>query len=152
MSCFIVVPGTHIGTTAISVGHSFVDDLDIAAFHPSTSTQMAVENSLEVSILFNLGRTVGAGITRAQFRQIMRRCALCRNMCLNGRQESHICHRKVSRAWKGGVQDFVNHLLSSEANTGLSVYDIRRELVSCGLCENICMARRLALHECYVMI
>ncbi|KAJ3526503.1 hypothetical protein NMY22_g10132 [Coprinellus aureogranulatus] len=59
---------------AIGFGYGFGEALGIAPFDPRS-----IEVPYEVGILHTLGRAGNPGITRDEFRQIMRRCSECSN-------------------------------------------------------------------------
>ncbi|KAJ3505139.1 hypothetical protein NMY22_g17690 [Coprinellus aureogranulatus] len=131
---------------AIGFSHHFDEALGIVSFNPHGG-----EVSRDVAILLNLGSAANRGITRTEFRQIMRRCAECGSVCFKERQEFHRCNiGRMSRAWKGRVGELVDYLLSSVRNPGLSRNDLRTQFVCCGLCHRICMARTFVgiLHDC----
>ncbi|KAJ3526889.1 hypothetical protein NMY22_g9992 [Coprinellus aureogranulatus] len=141
---------------AIELSPGFLETLDISSFDPrapepatrSHERRMVFAVVRDVNAVLTLTLDVGPGITRYQFQSAMRRCALCMCFCFKGRQECHRCPGRVCRVWKGNPVDMANYLLSREPNAGMSTMDLRRLLVACGMCGNVCTTRRLALHIC----
>lgn len=131
--------------TAAELTYSFAQGLELATFDPRALVSV---DWAALDLVSVLECDTGPGLTNEQFRRLICRCTLCHNVCLKGRQEFHRCRRKISLAWNGGVHDLVRHLLSTSLNPGLSHFDLRRQFVHCGLCSNICISRRLPLHQC----
>ncbi|KAJ3501234.1 hypothetical protein NMY22_g18993 [Coprinellus aureogranulatus] len=147
---------------ALSLNVRFLRSLRAATFKLKTQATSAGQASdtepepaavysalgLDFYVILNLGRDVGPGVTEDQFRHIMRCCRRCGHFCYKERQASHRCPGRRRTPWKGGPEELVAYLLSRVPNVGLSELDLRRQFASCGFCNNICMARRLALHKC----
>ncbi|KAJ3518196.1 hypothetical protein NMY22_g13808 [Coprinellus aureogranulatus] len=104
--------------------------------------------SPELDLLLNLAASPSPGITEQQLRQILRRCAQCGNVCFTDRREYHDCCDSATPAWNGGAREFVEYLVAGPRNSGLSRDDLRRQLVRCGLCGNICMTANIRTHRC----
>ncbi|KAJ3505691.1 hypothetical protein NMY22_g17495 [Coprinellus aureogranulatus] len=144
---------------AVEFDMRFLRSLDFNSFDPSIAS-LPDEQPLDpgpedfyslgrdIYILLTLGRDVGPGVTRAQFEHVMSRCDECGHFCYKERQTTHRCPDKISWAWKGSPEELFTYLLSRTRNTGLSDKDFRRLFLSCGLCQRICLARRIAVHEC----
>ncbi|KAJ3545101.1 hypothetical protein NMY22_g2564 [Coprinellus aureogranulatus] len=136
---------------ALEFNMKFVRSLHIAPFETTTvqalntlSRKLGADVTdaalgRDLGVLSTLGSDVGPGVTRDQFRHVMRRCPRCRRFCYKDRQASHRCPAKVSVVWRGGPDELVAYLISSVPNKGLSELDLRRQFVSCGLCRRICM-------------
>ncbi|KAJ3536274.1 hypothetical protein NMY22_g6101 [Coprinellus aureogranulatus] len=80
-----------------------------------------------LDIIFNLGRIFGPGVTKSQFRRVMRKCSLCRNICLAERRHYHRCDGRVLDTEADGF-DLVLELLASTEHAGLTPLDLRRLL------------------------
>ncbi|KAJ3523313.1 hypothetical protein NMY22_g11493 [Coprinellus aureogranulatus] len=123
----------------------FIRSLQLETFHPGAprpeqysnvadpSPDVLVDLGRDVYALLTLGRNVGPGVSKAQFRFITRQCRVCRHYCYKEREAAHTCPKKASRPFRGGPDDLVAFLLSRAPNTGLSLFDLRRQI---------------AVHEC----
>ncbi|KAJ3496999.1 hypothetical protein NMY22_g19744 [Coprinellus aureogranulatus] len=84
-----------------------------------------------LDVLLTLGRLFGPGITKGQFRQVLRKCSLCRNVCYVERREYHRCGGKALDTQEDDF-DFVTALMSWEENAGLNRFDLCRLFARCG--------------------
>ena len=120
------------------------DSYKFAGFNPKKRTLSSL------TVLFTLGRTFGPGITASQFRQIVRQCNDCLNLCFVERLHLHRCGGTVLRTMSDGF-DFEAMMLSHEEHAGFSRFDIYRLLALCGECDRICMDGTVNLHDCPAM-
>ncbi|TEB32980.1 hypothetical protein FA13DRAFT_1708413 [Coprinellus micaceus] len=117
----IDVPSHSATPVGASFDPEFFHNLRITSFDPHT------QGSPDIDLLFRLGRVFGPGLTRTQFRQIMRRCGLCQNLCFRERRHSHRCGGTVLLTQSDGF-DLVDALLTREEHAGLSFFDLSRLL------------------------
>ncbi|KAJ3524524.1 hypothetical protein NMY22_g10960 [Coprinellus aureogranulatus] len=104
-----------------------------------------VQGPSNLDVLFELGQLWGAGVTRAQFVQLWRRCARCHKLCFVERRRYHDCK---AAAWvlSGEQFDIVGAALSCQANSGVALAELSELLRRCTTCGRIGVQR--ALHEC----
>ena len=100
-----------------------------------------------VEVLFTLGRIFGPGITKSQFRQIVRKCISCKNLCFVERLHTHRCNGKVLLTMADGF-DFEGMMLSYDEHAGFSKFDVYHLLALCRECDHICMEGAISLHNC----
>lgn len=126
---------------ALDFDHEFLRALGLGAFNPKT------QKASDLDIVFTLGRPFGPGITRAQFKQIIRRCSLCHNVCLRERRHSHRCRGPALLSQADGFS-LIDSLLTYDEHAGLSFFDLSRLLIRCGRCHHICLEGTLIVHDC----
>ncbi|KAJ3512690.1 hypothetical protein NMY22_g15258 [Coprinellus aureogranulatus] len=103
-----------------------------------------------LELVFRLGRVFGPGITRGEFRRIVRQCSSCRNLVFVDRQDCHRCDGPSLQTQAEGF-DLMNALLSSAETSGLGHSDLPRLLTRCDACERICLGGTIDLHDCSVL-
>ena len=126
---------------AVEFDDAHYNSCKLVGFNPKT------RNLSPLSILFVLGRIFGPGITKAQFRQIVRKCIVCNNICFVERLHLHQCYGTVLRTMADGF-DFEAIMLSNKEHAGFSRFDIYRLLELCADCGHICMEGAVSLHNC----
>ncbi|KAJ3519772.1 hypothetical protein NMY22_g13047 [Coprinellus aureogranulatus] len=149
----------HLLHVAITLDPKSARALKMDTFHPDSPRQELCSQDADPEaflalghdfyVLSTLGRDISPGITKWQFEYIFSRCAACARLCYKEREAVHLCPARTSmRGWEGAPEDLFRFLLTYMPNHGLSDTDICCQFVFCGLCDRICMARRLAVHEC----
>lgn len=128
-------------STALDFDKKFLQAMRLHSFNPNS------QGTSDLDLLFTLGRTFGPGITRSQFKQIMRCCTLCHNLCLRERRHAHRCH---GRALVAQAEDFdmIDSLLTYDEHAGLRQSDLSRLLTRCAHCNRICLVDKIEFHEC----
>ncbi|KAJ3529169.1 hypothetical protein NMY22_g9107 [Coprinellus aureogranulatus] len=100
-----------------------------------------------LDIIFRLGNYFGAGVTKAELRQILRRCKTCRHFLYADLRSSHRCTSEPLVA-EAPLFDIVGAFLSHEENSGFTPQDLRQLLAICPLCGRIVQADRRHYHDC----
>lgn len=126
---------------ALDFDDEFLHDLRLTSFNPVT------QGPSDLELLFTLDRAFGPGLTRTQFRQIMKRCTLCNNVCFRERRHSHRCDGAVLLT-QGDRFNFVSSLMTRNTHAGLSLFDLSRLFARCGRCDRICSEGVVFLHDC----
>ncbi|KAJ3521851.1 hypothetical protein NMY22_g12143 [Coprinellus aureogranulatus] len=90
----------------------YLKSCKIMAFSPRRMKPSNLE------LLLRLGRLFGPGLTRSEFRQMMRMCAECHNMAFADRRDSHQCDGSPLQIHEEGF-DFARALFSTSKNSGL---------------------------------
>ncbi|KAJ3520974.1 hypothetical protein NMY22_g12506 [Coprinellus aureogranulatus] len=125
---------------ALELDALFVRGLHVVPFAPKTM------RSRDIDLLFKLGRIVGPGLKRNQFRQIWRRCGHCRNFCFRERTAFHRCNGRTFPVETAGF-NLVDYLFSLDEHAGLTRKELCQWFVRCGRCDNICMGDTLEYHQ-----
>ena len=104
-----------------------------------------------LELLFRLGQVFGPGISRAEFRRIMRRCVCCGNIVFVLKVDSHSCDGTVLLTQADGFDIIGAFLCSSGANAGFTWLDLNRLLDRCDACERIIPEGTVNFHACSVL-
>ncbi|TEB32975.1 hypothetical protein FA13DRAFT_1790050 [Coprinellus micaceus] len=126
---------------ALNFDDEFLCELRLTSFNPAS------QGPSDLELLFTLDRAFGPGLTRTQFRQIMKRCVLCNNVCFRDRRYSHQCDGRVLLTQADDF-DFVGSLMTRDAHAGLSLFDLSHLFARCGRCNRICLEAVVFLHQC----
>ncbi|KAJ3549149.1 hypothetical protein NMY22_g991 [Coprinellus aureogranulatus] len=139
------IPRWSLKPRSLEFDARFTSELHIRTFNPKT------QGSSDLDLVFTLGRVFGPGLTRTQFRQIMRRCALCHNVCFRMRRHSHKCQGTTLQTQEDGF-DFVQSLLTFDEHSGFNRADLSRLLTRCSRCKHICLGSEVSsLHDCVAL-
>ncbi|KAJ3531695.1 hypothetical protein NMY22_g8046 [Coprinellus aureogranulatus] len=104
-----------------------------------------------LEIAFRLGNYFGAGVSRSELRQVLRRCKICRQFMYADSRTSHRCDSApLQISAEDPLADIVSALLSNEESSGFSSQYLRTLLTICSRCDHILQADRLATHDCVV--
>ncbi|TEB22664.1 hypothetical protein FA13DRAFT_1798653 [Coprinellus micaceus] len=98
-------------------------------------------------IVMRLGQIMGPGVTKAETRQILRRCKSCRRFMLVDRCGVHRCNGETPNINAGGFH-LGEALLSESENSGLTQNDLISLLSTCNACCHIVMTMHLGFHLC----
>ncbi|TEB23583.1 hypothetical protein FA13DRAFT_1715260 [Coprinellus micaceus] len=101
----------------------FLRCLRLTSFRPETETS-------DFDLLLAMVRIFGHGITSQQFKQIVRQCRRCHNVCFRERRHWHRCNGRVLLTQADGF-DLAGSLLTLEEHAGLSPFDLSRLLTRC---------------------
>jgi hypothetical protein len=95
-----------------------------------------------------LGQIMGPGVTKAETRQVLQRCKMCRRFMYVDRCGYHRCNGAVPNVGEGGFQ-LVQMLLSDSEHAGLSQSDLISLLSTCNNCCHVVMTKHVGLHVCH---
>ena len=100
-----------------------------------------------LQLLFHLGRMFGPGLTRVQFRQIVRQCAACENFIFAERRDGHKCDATALETQAQDF-DFVTAFASPHEHAGIKLMDLQRIFTLCEECEHVCLEGGRNAHQC----
>ncbi|KAJ3540217.1 hypothetical protein NMY22_g4396 [Coprinellus aureogranulatus] len=133
------------GYTSVPFDNAFMVSCKVAGFDPSNPSPTNLDYLLRLTTL------CGGGVTRPEFRKIMRRCRGCSCFAYVERQAFHQCRGSemvVEAEGEYGDYDLGKALLSPVSTRGLSQWDLKRVLTCCGACSKIFIEGGISFHIC----
>ncbi|TEB25372.1 hypothetical protein FA13DRAFT_1796474 [Coprinellus micaceus] len=129
----------------LNLDESFLKDCKLMGFDPRRLGPSNLE------LLFRLGQAFGPGISRAEFRRIMRWCICCGNIVFVQKVDSHACGGTVLLTTANGFDIVDAFLCLSGPNAGFTWLDLNNLLTRCDACECIIPEGTVNLHACSVL-